>query len=201
MTVPSIQVWGLGADLVSSEPPVFTLEASILHALNIVHTLLQEKTIPSPTSILITAGSFRTNMALAEWQRTGTLTLKSAAAPEIAKIWHQLNVTLQCPLRLRAIPRDYHTGSGPWDSSEGALIKMAAMRFYEHGVAPARERWGDQMARIPWTTEELKKHLKRRYREDERTAIELLAMESSIASANYCKLGLNRALYIRVEWL
>ena len=194
MTVPSIQVWGLGVDFVSSEPPAFILEASILHALNIVHTLLQESPATSPTSILITAGSFRTNMALADWQRTGTFTLKSAAAPEIAKIWHQLNATLQCPLRLRAVPRDFHTGSDPWDSSEGVIIKMAAKRFYEQGVPPARERWGDQIARIPWTTEELKKHLKRKYREDERTAIELLAMENSIASANYCKLGLNRAL-------
>ena len=68
------------------------------------------------------------------------------------------------------------------------------MRFYENGVPSSKAKWGDQIARIPWTTKELKRHLKRRYREDERKAIELPAMEDSIASANYCKLGLNRAL-------
>ena len=58
----------------------------------------------------------------------------------------------------------------------------------------ARSRWGEQLARIPWTTKELKRHLKRRYREDERVTLELLAMEGSIAGANYCQLGLNRAV-------
>ena len=71
---------------------------------------------------------------------------------------------------------------------------MAAARFFERGAPRARENWGDQIIRTPWTTKELKRHLKRRYRDDERSALGLLAMEDSIAAANYCRLGLNRAI-------
>ena len=50
------------------------------------------------------------------------------------------------------------------------------------------------MARIPWTTPELKKHQKRKYNDDERGVIGLLAAEGSLACQNYCKMGLNRVI-------
>ena len=120
----------------------------------------------------------RTCKILTEWQQTGARTLTSAAAPEIAK----------------AIPRDYLAVKGLCDPSGGSLLRIAADRFFAIGLPHAKTRWSEQIARIPRTTRELKRHLKRRYREGERVALELLATEGSIASINYCQRGLNGAI-------
>ena len=191
--LPHTQVWGLGTDNVTAEPPAFVLEASILHALLLTEGLLRDHML-TPSRIILTTGTWCTSRILSEWQVKGTLTLKSAAAPEIAKAWHRLNNILACKLVIRAVPRDYLKVQGPWDSSTGGLLRMAAARFFELGVKEANTRWKKQIARIPWTTTELKRHMKRKYREDERDALGILALEGSIASINYCQLGLNRAI-------
>ena len=54
----------------------------------------------------------------------------------------------------------------------GSLLKAATARFFQSGIPQAKAKWGEQLARIPWTTKELKRHLKRKYREDERVALE-----------------------------
>ena len=95
---------------------------------------------------------------------------------------------------IRAIPQNYFEVEGPWDPSEGNLLRTAAARFLELGVKEANTRWKKRIARIPWTTPELKRHLKRRNREDERVALEILALEWSTASINFCQMGLNRAI-------
>ena len=87
---------------------------------------------------------------------------------------------------IRAIPQNYFQVEGPWDPSEGNLLRTAAARFFELGVKEANTRWE--------ATPELKRHLKRRYREDERVAPEILALEGLTASINYCQMGLNRAI-------
>ena len=191
--LPHTQVWGLGTDTVSSEPPAFVLEASILHALLLTEGLLREHAL-TPKCITLTTGTWRTCHILSEWQKRGTLALRSAAAPEIAKTWHRLNNLLPCKLVIRAIPREYLQIRSPWDSSEGNLLRMAAARFFALGVGEAQARWKKRIARIPWTTAELKRHLKRRYREDECAALGILALEGSTASINYCQMGLNRAI-------
>lgn len=196
--VPRTQAWSLGYDMVSKEPPAFVLEASILRALLIVEKLLTQRSY-APTNVIVTTGSRRTSTILHRWQKYGTLTLLSAAASEIVKVWHRLNENLRCNLRLQAPPKKYYAGTDPWDTSEGSLIRMAAVRFFEHGAHWAKARWGEQIARIPWTPQELKRHLKRKFREDERTAIELLSMEGSLSGNNYRRLGLNRAILPTAE--
>ena len=191
--IPRTQSWGLGFDLVSKEPPTFVLEASVLHALLLAETLITRK--PDPLlNISILAGTKRTCLHLANWQRCGKLALESAAAEEIVKVWHRLNKAPLCGVQLQALPWTVFEGKGPWDSSVGCLLKAAAARFFQTGIPLAKTKWGERIARIPWTTKELKRHLKRRYRDDERAALELLAMGGSIAGANYCQMGLNRAI-------
>ena len=191
--IPSTQSWGLGFDLVSKEPPAFVLEASILHALLLAESLTA-KMLQPPPDITISVGTRRTCMLLYNWQKYGRLALESAAADEIVKVWHRLNKVLPCVAQFQALPWTFFEGSHPWDSSVGGLLKAAAARFFQIGIPQAKTQWGNRIARIPWTTKELKRHLKRRYREDERVALELLAMEGSIAGANYCQMGLNRAV-------
>ena len=191
--IPSTQSWGLGFDLVSKEPPVFVLEVSILHALLLTETLLNRASDP-PCSVAISVGTKRTCMLLHNWQRYGKWMLESSASDEIVKVWHRLNKTLPCSVQLQALPWNFFDKTHPWDTSFGGLLKTAAARFFQFGIPQAKAKWGEEIARIPWTTKELKRHLKRRYREDERVALELLAMEGSVAGANYCQMGLNRAV-------
>ena len=70
----------------------------------------------------------------------------------------------------------------------------AVSRFLRHAVPAAQAKWGEQLARIPWTPGELKKHMKARYILGERKAIALLASQESMASAIFTDLNLTRTV-------
>ena len=79
-------------------------------------------------------------------------------------------------------------------TTEGELLTRAIARFYSQAVPLAKQLWGERLARIPWTTRELKRRKKRSYNNDERAVIGLLAAEGSIASLNYCNMRHNRLI-------
>ena len=55
-------------------------------------------------------------------------------------------------------------------------------------------QWGDRLARLPWTKTEVKAHIKRRYRGDEKKLITLLAGEGSMACKIHQELNLSRPI-------
>ena len=194
---PSIQIWMLGTDMVSDAPPSFVLEGSLLHALLIADTLT-ETSNDWFDYLRIQAGNWRSRRILQKWQTEGALSFDCDAAADIVKIWHKLHAKLQCPLIIQKLPRGYfvnkHDPHRTSETTEAELVHRAARDNYKHAIPFATLRRGERLARIPWTTQELKKHMKRRYYEDERKAIGLLAEEGSTACIGYCRLGLNRAV-------
>ena len=133
---------------------------------------------------------------------SGTLCLDSDAAADILTVWHRLRKLMQRPLILEELPEDYfekkkeHYGVG--ETTEGELIKEAVKDFYRKAQPYAKARWGERLARIPWTTQEVKRQIKSKYSEEERRTIGLLAEEGSTACKGYELLGLNRALIKKV---
>ena len=64
------------------EPPVYILQAALLHALHIVEKYLTGGGADL-LYIAIKAGSWRTNLALSKWFNRGTIGLESAAASDV----------------------------------------------------------------------------------------------------------------------
>ena len=185
------QVWALGEDNVSTTPPAFVLESSILHAL-----LIEEKKAEEMGGELnyihVTAGNWRTSKMLAAWFETGELGLLSVARTEIIKVFYRLEEKLRCPLTISKIPEDFFDQCGMHSETAADAIVTAVRRFFSMAVPKARQKWAGRLARLPWTTEEFKHHLKRRYRNSEREMIGILAAQGSMSSAIFCQLRLTR---------
>ena len=56
-----------------------------------------------------------------------------------------------------------------------------------------RQKWGSKISRLPWTKEETKAHIKRKYLTDEKEVLRILAEEGSLACRIHAELSLTRA--------
>ena len=97
------------------------------------------------------------------------------------------------PLILTAVPQGFFEGAGIHSETDADTIVGAVERMYRHALPAARDKWKNRLARIPLTTDEFKKHMKRKYLTSERAAIGLLAAQESMASTIFCQLRLSRA--------
>ena len=183
-------MWSLGEDTVSETPPAFVLESSLLHALLIAEKKSEQEG-EKLGCIQVTAGNWRTSRALANWFTTGELGLESVAKTEI-KVFHRLKQKMKCPMILAKVPEDFFDQCGIHSETAADTIVMAVNRFTKIAIPMARQKWPGRLARLPWTTDELKNHLKRGYRDSERGIIGLLAAQGSTSSAIFCQLRLTR---------
>ena len=186
----------MGQDEFSTGPPACVVEGSVLHALRLALSLLGDlgSRWKSIRRVHILAGSWMQIKAIKNWFTTGTLTLKSAVASETAQTLSYLKSHLQCPLLVGALPSEFLQCPALDPLAPPNLILATANRVLKYIIPQARNRWGPQLARLPWTKEELKAHLKRRYRSDESKLISLLATEGSTACKIHDELSLSRAL-------
>ena len=191
--MPTSQTWILGEDPYSSEPPSFILEASLCHALHLTERLyLQQHT--TPDFIAIKAGNWKTNRALYRWFIEGQLRLNSDAADEIARAILRLSKTLACPLIISGVPGDFFSDLSKKEGAEAMVIATAVSRVTEHAIPRIRKEWGQSIARIPWTTDELKHQMKKRYQIDERRTIAMLEEQGSHSSIIFANLQLTRGI-------
>ena len=75
-----------------------------------------------------------------------------------------------------------------------ALMLATAQRRYEVILPLEKQRWGDQLARPPWTRNEVKALLNGRYLSDEKALLNSLAREGSVACAIHRNLELTRSI-------
>ena len=194
--VPRLQTWVMGTDLVSAGPPDNIIEGSVLHALKQVQGLLEPSAFkPLDLEVIkVFAGAPKVLSAIRDWFNTGTLSLNSAAASEIALILREISMRLPCPLVICSLPRKRL--QPPADSARrtSRLLMQAAQRLLQTVAPLGMQKWGQRMQRIPWTKEETKAHIKRRYREDEIQLLRRLEAEQSQACGIYRALALNRTV-------
>ena len=77
------------------------------------------------------------------------------------------------------------------------IILKAVKHFFLEALPLGKREFGDRLARLPWTKEEVKAHLKKRYLADEKRTLDLLASEGSGACVVHRELGLTRAIIKR----
>ena len=186
----------LGMDPVSTGPPQYILEGSLLHALTMVEGLQSaiEANREAISHIVLQAGSWRAVRDLRSWIHDGTLTMNSAAASQIAKVLFRVRDWLCCPLIIRELPADFFRDATPADHTPAGLLLHAAERLYTRIIPEGLESMGDKIARVPWTKEEAKAHLKRKYHEDEHQTLVLLAKAGSYACHIHKRLNLSKAV-------
>ena len=111
----------------------------------------------------------------------GTLRLSSAMASEIAMKIRDIIPLLECALILDSLPPWFFEDAKPGGPRQQDIILGTAKRLFG-GVLPfVIEKWGEQVAYLPWTTDETKAHLSYRYNYDEGLFIKRLASEGSLA--------------------
>ena len=144
--------------------------------------------------IVLLAGNWRTTRNLRSWFREGALTLKSAALSEIAKFLLYMKNGLRCPLIIKELPADFFKDATPSDQTPAGLLLHTAKRLYAQIIPEGFSSLGDKIARIPWTKEEVKAHLKRKYYEDEYRTLVMLAREGSYARHIHKRLNPSKAV-------
>ena len=191
--VPYTQIWALGTDNVSESPPAFVLEGSLLHALCLVEQQLQKSDMDLDY-IKVMTGNWLTSRKLQWWFERGELKFESAALFEIMSTIHRLAQKLKCSLTILPMPSWFFEKTDRHSEKDSDAIATAVRRFYQMAIPLARKKWGCQLARLPWTTEEYKKQLRKKYKEGEREAIGFLAAQGSDASMIFCRLRLTREI-------
>ena len=120
---------------------------------------------------------------LCGWSNDGTSEFASAAAPEVVSALTRINAVLQCPLIIAPTPKDFFGNPGMRREQEetrpnhAASIMGMAQYMFTTGIPQGVTRRRGRLARIPWTKEELKAHLKCRRRQDEINLIKTLERE------------------------
>ena len=82
--------------------------------------------------------------------------------------------------------------AGPRSETASGTAMTGVERFYCSAIPAAGRKWAGRLARIPWTTEDYTKHLKRKHRDRKRAVIGLLAAPGSVAGTIYCGPRLTR---------
>ena len=93
-----------------------------------------------------------------------------------------------------ALPADFAQGTKPDAKSPSGLLLRTARRLFTQIIAVERKKWGRRISRLPWTKEETKAHIKRKYLIDEMEVLSILAGEGSLACRVHAELNLTRAL-------
>ena len=191
---PETQRWIMGVNSVSSGPPEYVIEGTLLHALRIVDACCDRLRASQRTftHVAARAGNERVHAAIVAWFRTGTVGLRSAAASEIAALIRKLKATLRCPIQLESLPAGFLEQGKATDQPPAGAILITATRLYSQILQRGQNKWKEQLARLPWRKTEVKAHLKRQYQEDDRRLIPILATEGSVACGIHVELGLIR---------
>ena len=131
-------------------------------------------------------------MGLIKWFNEGNSDLVSAAATDIILALGRLEVALTCPLILRPLPGDFFEGTKSRGIRAQDIISTTAKRLFTEVGPLAKRQFGSRIARVPWTTEEVKKNCKARYRADEARTLRALEGIGSISSSIFRSMGLSR---------
>ena len=123
------------------------------------------------------------------WLTKGDLALRAAAASDIASALFRLALCFRRPLLIGEF-EDFFRNPEAEEASVVRLISGTLARFSQFVAPRAARRRGDQMARVPWTTDEVKACLQGRHREEEAKAIRLLSLLESAACGVYWTLAL-----------
>ena len=190
--LPRTQGWIVGRDP-GINPPVFLQECGLLHALLVVEQMIIEENV-TPPFFYVKAGTWRMTQALQKWFNSGHMGLQSAAASDIIEVIYRLAKLLPSPVIITPMPDDFFDQVQPRGMEDSDLLAASAARLYEYVLPLALEKWGTQIARIPWTDEETKTFCKQKYRADETVAIQMLMGEGSYASSIYMGLSLTRSI-------
>ena len=183
--------WLLGYDPVSEEPPAFVLKESLNRSLLLAKQYLTERDI-CPSFVSIRASNWRTVIAVRRWFNEGNLELVSAAATSIASTLGALTKILKCPLIMRGIPPYFFEDVEVRGTRDCDVIYHTISRMYQYIIPDGLTSWRRCLARLPWTKDEVKTHLKRRLRLDELKFIALLEQLDSVSSSICRHLSLNR---------
>ena len=92
---------------------------------------------------------------------------------------------------LSAKPAAHRGGAG--ETVDGDC-PPAVHKVHQGGTAEmGRQKWGGRISRLPWTKEETKAHIKRKYLLGEQEVLHILAGEESLACRIHAELNLTRA--------
>ena len=143
--------------------------------------------------IEVQAGNWGAARSLPKWFDYGDLSLNSAAAPDIALILHRLACRLSCPLIVTELPGGFFDHCEERAHTPKDLIFFAAQRLSCEMIPQMGKKRGSRIARLPWTREEAKARLKRRYLTGKRAPMDLPSVEGSGARCNRKELRLTRS--------
>ena len=189
------QGWVVGVDEYSVSPPAAIVEVGVLHALSLVKEYLTgEESSPSPEFIVVHAGEYKVIRRLRSWFSKGTLRLQSAMASEIAERLREIIPLLKCALIINPLRQDFFEKAKPEGSDPPDIILGTAQKLYKDVLQRGKAKWGDRIARLPWTVEEMKAHLAHRYEYDEQQFIARMKGEGSLASRVFVHFRLTRSL-------
>ena len=190
--LPCAQGWILGVDPVSSAPPVFILEAGLLHALLLVEQHDHQAGTNPPPFHQVRTGTWGLMMGLIKWFNEGSNDLVSAAAADIIVTLGRLEAALKCTLILRPLRGDFFEATQVrWIRAQDVISTTAKRLFTEVGPLAGRQ-FGSRIARVPWTSEEAKKICKIRYRADEARVLQAPEQIGPTPSSIFRCLGLSR---------
>ena len=187
------QGWILGRDEYSAAPPTAVREGCVLHALALVEELLNEGGTEGGF-LDVQVGDRGTIQALRRWFTRGTLCLGSAMASEIVERLNEIVPRLPVTLIMSSVPVRFLEKAGILGSNPEDIIYGTAKRMFDRVLKLGRDKWGEQIARIPRTAEETKAHLTARYRYDEALFLQRLQERGSEACRIYNHFTLNRTI-------
>ena len=195
--LPCAQGWILGVDPVSLAPPEFMLEAGLLHALLLVEQHSRLAAEDPPPFYQVRTGTWGLMMGLIKWFNEGSSDLVSAAAADIVMVLGRLETELVCPLILRPLPGDFFEATKDRGTRAQDVISTTAKRLFAEIGPLAHRQFGSRIARLPWTSEEVKRNCKTRYKADEARVLRALEQVGSISSSIFRCLGLSRDIIRR----
>ena len=182
----------------STIAPRFMEEVAVFRALQITLEILEHTQQRGSPVIRIRAGGPTTCRSLAKWLNTGIFDLRSAVASPIVTISHQLMEITTCPILVEwtehseTFKKKRYRDCDMDDPQE--VIGVSRLRFLDFVYARAFAKWGERLARIPLTQEEVKARIKMQFESDERRAITSLRVCGSISSGIFLRLGLTRKI-------
>ena len=192
-----VQGWVLGEDRVSLGPPIYVDEAPLMHALYILRAMLGQKGEHSLTTedlVEIQAGGRKPMQEVHNWFRTGDHDLQSSAASRILETLADIKEKLPCMLKMGALPTSFFESPSSRAGSPAGALTVTAHRLYKEIIPLGCKKWKGRISRLPWTKDETKAHVKRKYLIDEKEVLLILAQEGSLACQIHAELNLTRAM-------
>ena len=192
----TVDTWIMGYDNTNwnEHPPVSVIEGSLLHALRLVERYSGNNVL-APKYIAVNVGNQETQNTLLKWFNKGDLDLMSGFATEIIRSFRRLVAAeFECTAIFRDLPESFFEDARLTGESSPDVIYATALRVNKEIGPQVWKRWGEQIARLPWTTQETKTKLKNGYIEDELRAIDMLKEVGSTACSIYKELALTRPM-------